>query len=196
MVIIALFASCTKQNFIDTGKANPHFNGTVLSYLKSDNYNWDLTVQMINRAGLNDLFDGRDPANPTITFLGPTKFSILRYMLNNGYATVNDVPVQTCHDLILKLVIKGKYLKADIPKGTPFTPSRSGGKLLPTLGGINVFLYTFTQPLGGVAGAGPTYLYLESEDGSVQQDIASADIQPTNGVVHSLHYNYTLGDIQ
>ncbi len=203
-ILASLFSSCSKDNFIDTGKANTKYNGTILTYLKGDKFNWDLTVEMINRAGLNNLFDGKDAAHPVITFVGPTKFSILRYMLQNGYDKVTDIPVDDCKDFILRHVIDGKKLKADIPKGratllddtvVPSVFDRSGGVLLTSIQGTKIFLYTFTQSFAGVANAGPTYLYLESENANVKQDIASADIEPTNGVVHSLHYNYTLGDL-
>lgn len=193
LLLLAGFSSCTTEdNFIDTGKANGKFNGTMLAYLKSDKYNWDLTVEMIARAGLNDLFDGKDAAHPAITFIGPTKFSILRYMLQNNYATVAAVPVATCKDLLLRHVIDGKKKAAEIATGSPIP--RKGGVLLPTVQGTKLFLYTFKGPVGGVAGAGPLELFVESENANFRFDIASTDIEPTNGVVHSLHYDYTLGD--
>ena len=46
--IIALVWACdTEQKVIDTGVSNPYFDGTIMDYLRSNDKNWDLTVEMI-----------------------------------------------------------------------------------------------------------------------------------------------------
>ncbi|MFR5656607.1 MAG: hypothetical protein ACLUDU_00780 [Butyricimonas faecihominis] len=55
---------------------------TIVRYGSShtDAYNWDSTILVIERAGLVDLFDGKDPACPEITFFGLTIFLIIIYV--------------------------------------------------------------------------------------------------------------------
>ncbi|PXX95386.1 hypothetical protein DF185_21960 [Marinifilum breve] len=190
--------SCQKQDFIDTGKANGVTGVSILEYMKTDSYNWDTTRLVIERAGLTELFDGNDPDHEQIVFLGPTNLSILRWMLDMDYMKVSDIPVEECKSMILKHVIDGRFLKDDIPKGVKYP--KEGGEDFDTLGDNKLWLYTFTLPYGGIPDAGPTFLYVGSYnlvDGTINVvvDIASHDIQCTNGVVHSLHYNYTFGDI-
>nr|WP_288215268.1 hypothetical protein [uncultured Butyricimonas sp.] len=70
--VLAGFAACdTRQDVIDTGISSPYFEGNMMEYLRSDAYNWELTVQMIERAGLTDLFEGRVDSLSEITFLLP-----------------------------------------------------------------------------------------------------------------------------
>lgn len=58
--IIALVWACdTEQKVIDTGVSNPYFDGTIMDYLRSNDKNWDLTVEMIEHADLTDLFEGQ-----------------------------------------------------------------------------------------------------------------------------------------
>ena len=38
--------------------------------MRGDTYNWELTVQMIEHAGLTDLFEGKVDTMPVITFWG------------------------------------------------------------------------------------------------------------------------------
>ena len=56
-IITLVWACDTEQKVIDTGVSNPYFDGTIMDYLRSNNKNWDLTVEMIEHAGLTDLFE-------------------------------------------------------------------------------------------------------------------------------------------
>ena len=70
--LAAWFMSCDpKQDVIYTGVSDPHFDGTMMDYLRSDERNWDLTVEMIERADLVDLFEGQVDTLPEITFFAP-----------------------------------------------------------------------------------------------------------------------------
>ena len=66
-ILFVLSACDTKQTIIDTGISNPYFDGTMMEYLRSDNYNREKTVEMIEHAGLTDLIDGNGNTLPTIT---------------------------------------------------------------------------------------------------------------------------------
>lgn len=61
--------------------------------------------------------------------------------------------------------------------------------------GNRFWIYSFQDSYNDVAGVGAIVLFIKALDNRGKHiDIASTDIEPTNGVVHSLHYNFTLGD--
>ena len=111
LLMVFIGSACTKENFIDTGKASGIFDGNILEYMKNDPYNWDSTVVVIEWAGLTSLFEGKDAQYPEITFFGPTRLSILRYMLNNGIERIKDVEPQVWKEMMLRYVISGKHMK-------------------------------------------------------------------------------------
>ena len=74
-VLLFLVGCDTKQNVIYTGVSNPYFDGTIMDYLRSNKGNWELTVEMIERAGLVDLFEGNDESVPEMTFWAPPSYS-------------------------------------------------------------------------------------------------------------------------
>ncbi len=208
LLIISVFTSCdTDQVVIDTGKANPNFPGNMMEYLRSDKYNWELTVQMIEHAGLTDLFEGKVDSLPMITFWGPKSHSILRFMLdsqhkdpsNGVFLSVSDIPVEMCRDFILKHVVKGKYIKDEIAfRNKEYyiaAPEQDGGTDFTCLGGNMVRAYLEKSAYAGVPDAGPVIMKLFSLDLQREVPMATPDIQPYNGVVHALYYGYEFGAI-
>ena len=162
LLMVFIGSACTKENFIDTGKASGIFDGNILEYMKNDPYNWDSTVVVIEWAGLTSLFEGKDAQYPEITFFGPTRLSILRYMLNNGIERIKDVEPEVWKEMMLRYVIPGKHMKDSF-----------------AVGDIDV---------------GAATLHIQSIDtGYSIVMIASADIEPDNGAVHSLVYGFTFG---
>ena len=152
---------------------------------------------MIERAGLVDLFSGKDSAYPEITFLGPTNHSIRRWMLDNRFSSLQEVTPEQCRELLLRHVIKGKYMRNDIPRGTQLSNQQQGegGLVFKSIGGANLWLYTFQEAYSDIPGTGPVYIYMFSLDYSRNINIVSADIEPDNGVVHSLGYDFKLGQL-
>lgn len=198
--------ACTKQEVINSGIASPYFGGTMMDYLRSDKYNWELTVQMIERADLTDLFEGRVDTLPEITFFAPPSYSILRFLYESqentnpdeNYQAVKNMSVKLCREYILKHVVKGKYLKKDIGYRNQAYPindeQQDGGTWFRCLGGNQIIAYQETTEYGGVPNAGAILLRVYSPAyGTVP--MASPDIQPKNGVVHALNYSYSLGNI-
>ena len=113
--IVSVLAGCDpKQEVIYTGVSNPYFDGTMLDYLRSNEKNWDLTVEMIERADLTDLFEGQVDTLPEITFFAPPSYSILRYLWDNDMESVSELAPEFCRQTILNHVVNGKYLKAEI----------------------------------------------------------------------------------
>lgn len=201
LLIPCLFA-CTKQKVIDTGISSPFHKGTLMQYLRGDDYNWKLTVEMIERAELTSVFDGQVDSLKEITFLGPTSHSILRYLYVNNLDSVSQLSREFCKETLLKHIIKGKYLKEQIPfrdmQYYIFAPEQPADRYLKlkTLGGIEIRAYLQQGDFSEhVPGAGPVEMFLYSITGKTFIPLASPNIQPKNGVVHSLDYNYKLNNL-
>lgn len=200
-ILLTIQFSCTKQNIIDSGISKAHFDGTIMQYLRQDDYNWKLTVEMIERAGLTDVFEGRVTDLKEITFFGPTRFSILRYLYDNNLDSVQQLSPEFCKETILKHVIKGKFLKEQVPflnkqyLISTINQPASGYLAMHSLGAVELRAYLIKTPYKDVPDAGPVIMVLYSVTGKTQVPLASPNIQPKNGVVHSLDYNYLLNNL-
>jgi hypothetical protein len=205
LTVFAFFACETKENYIDTGISSGIYDGNMMAYFASNSYDWDSTALIIQRAGLEEMFTGNDSEYEQITFLGPTNHSIRKWMLGGKddnpirYTKISDIPVDECRTMILKHVLKNKIMKKDIPFINPlledYEAAQDGGIDLTTIGGNVVFAFRRKTDYGGVTGAGATELQLYSRAFYQRIPLASPDIECDNGVVHSLNYNYTFGDI-
>lgn len=202
MVLMAFVASCTKDNFYDSGVSNGRHDCSLLEYMEKDSYNWDSTVVLVRHAGeeMVRLFEGNDPAHPEITFFGMTNHSIRRYLLQNGLKRVSDLDPAWCKERLLRHVVDGKFYRKDFAPGEQPLGGSSigeGGTKVTTLGNTGFWGYTERQDYEGVQGIGYTKFYLYSlvPGNSRQLDLASPDIEPNHCVVHSLGYGFTLGDI-
>lgn len=83
LALLLCFActGCTKYDFVETGKAQSHLDKTMWEYFQTDDYNWSGLVLLIKRAGLEDLFQGKDAQyGSKFTFLGITNHSLRRYL--------------------------------------------------------------------------------------------------------------------
>ena len=186
IVLLALGGCSTNWNFENTGLAKEHFDGNMYEYLKSDSYNWDSIRLIIERAELVPLFEGEDP----ITFIGPTNHSVRKWMNNKFITSINDIDKDDRIKIVKDHLFAGKILRDDIPKGEYLT--QEGGDVYTTLSGKSIWMGLFYEDYGNVVEGGVRVIYLK---GNVTIDVASSNIQPTNGVVHSLSYNYVLGGL-
>lgn len=207
--MIAAFGSCTKYNYIDGGLSDGVHDCTMWEYFHKDSRNWDSTILMIERAGLRSLFDGTGEYNQ-ITFFGLTGLSIERHIQNHNkgmkptdpqyWRGVNDIPVAQCKDIIQKLVVPGRIMLKDVPRGTRFQVTEegitgwkeTGGKEYRTVGGGELFVWTQREAYDEVEDTGAFSLWIASrnQSGTNNDRIASTDIQTTTGVVHSLNYDF------
>lgn len=193
-VLFCLFIACSDYNFVKTGLSNGVFEGNMLEYMQAHPYDWDSTVLMIKRGKLEYLFEGKD----SITFFGPTNHSIRRYMLNNNIDMIDDMDEEFCREIILRHVLKGKKMRDEFAEGLQPNDDSvigKGGERLTLMGGNNIWIYTFKDSYAGVEGAGPVVLRLSSIEMNKKINVASTNIEPNNGVVHALGYDYTLGEL-
>ena len=198
-IVLTIVSCTTDYNMNNTGLANGKFDGTMYDYFHSDSYNWDSLIIMIDRAGLQDLFNGEVEGYEEITFWGPTNNSIRRWMLEGGTGVprrLKDLSPEECRKYVMGHVVKGKTMLNDIPRGTINMGSVSGGMTMYGEDNKNeMWVYTEQLPYNGVIDVGAVIIKIRSMRTLVDIDIASCNIEPTTGVVHSLHPNYTLGEL-
>lgn len=198
LVSMTIVACETKYDMENTGIANGKFDGTMYDYFHSDSYNWDSLIIMIDRAGLQNLFRGEVEGYEEITFWGPTNHSIRRWMLEGTGKPerLEELSAEECRKFVMAHVVKGKTMLDDIPRGTIGQNTTSGGMIM--TGGDNdnqMWVYTEQRPYNNVIGVGAVVIKIRSLRTLTDIDIASCNIEPTTGVVHSLHPNYTLGEL-
>ena len=94
LLFIGCLTACTDYDFVETGRAQAYHDTSMLTYLKRDSYNYSYLVHLIERAGLNDVFEGKSEYGNQITFIAPTNHSIRRYLLK----THAPLPVEDSND--------------------------------------------------------------------------------------------------
>ena len=184
---LALGGCETKQDWLDTGISSPYHDCSIMEYLRQDTANWQLTVALIERAGLTPLFEGQDEDYPEITFFAPPSFSILRYVWDraSGKDVGNQRPLteeEKNHPERLVQALDPDWCREMVMRHVV----ESGNRLR---------VWREKSDYGGVSGAGAVTMYLYSFDAMQNVPLASPDIQPLNGVIHALNYNYVLGKI-
>ena len=183
-----LFAVCSCDDYFhDSGLADGKHDCTMWEYLNTQPQDWDSTVLLIERAGLVDLFDGKDHEHPEITFFGVTDLSIEQFLLKTVdeedeplYARVDDIPVDLCREMLLSHVVPGKIMKEEFDyevKGT-----LTGGTMV-------------RSEYGGVPDIGAEGLSIHAMVSGQMASVASANIETRSGVVHSLSYTYQFTEL-
>lgn len=192
LIVAVLVSACEKQDVYDSGLADGRFDGSVLEYLESGTGRWDSIVVAIRHADLAEVFNGTDPQlKDGITFFGPTNNSIRQFLYKTVdadgevlYKCIEDMPVDLCRKMVLSYVVPQKMMKSEFDfenKGT-----LTGGTEVETLSGVKLRVYRIKSDYGTAADAGPVSMAFESLPSGHIANIASADIEPDNGVVHSL----------
>lgn len=207
-LLVSSFIGCTKYNQINTGVAQKKFPGNMYEYLHSNSYDWDSLLVFIDYLGLEDYFTGKKVGYEEITFFGPTNHSIRRkiyeksswpaptyeqvYAYHSVKEFIEGEGEEYCRQLILSHIVKGKYEVKDIPRGT--SDDKESGMILTSANESKFRIYSFQEPWEHTPEAGPVVLYIRGgKYMDTQIDVASTDIEPTNGIVHSLAYSFTLG---
>lgn len=207
-LLMAAFVGCTKYNAVDTGIAQKKYPGNMYEYLRSDSYNWDSLLVLIECTGLKEYFTGEKSGYEEITFFGPTNHSIRRkiyekyhwdfgtkiYDYHSVKEFVEGEGIEKCQKLLLGHIVKGKYEVKNIPRGTQ--ADSESGIVFTSAAGTTFRVYSFHEPYDDVPETGPIVLYIKGGVGMSRNiDVASTDIEPTNGIVHSLSYGFTLGEL-
>ena len=213
LCITANLSSCKKDDYyVDGGKAEAKFNGSILQYLESKPTEFDSVVQVIKLAGMEDVF-----SKENITFFAPNDRFIkqtiqlinpdLRFRYLDTIKTLSDIKPEIWRKYLMRYVFKGSYLLADYPQ-----IDLQLKNLFPGQNYLSYNEYVFNIGLIYNDANGITYIgYRElafhyipdvstPNDNWVRGEVSSTDIQPSNGVVHTLAYSgfnpfgFSLGD--
>ena len=154
---------------------------------------------MVRKAGLADLFDGKDPDCPQMTVFGLTNLSIVQFLLRTTdeegelvYRSVADMPDALCREILLSYVIAGRHVRVDFPYEVQGT--LEGGTVFETLNGLDLRVYRVKgswQGMPDIGADGIGFHFLES--GHTWHG-ASGDIMTDNAVVHSLSTTFQMVD--
>ena len=87
-VLFTLTSCDTKQEWWNSGISSPYHDCSIMEFLRRDSYNWELTVELIERAQLTNVFEGQVDSLKEITFLAPQSYSILRNLYDNNLEKV------------------------------------------------------------------------------------------------------------
>lgn len=197
LIIIPLFllGGCEKYDIIDTGLANRVYDGTMWEYFHTNHYDWDSMIVAIEYADVKHVFDGTDPEYGEITFFGITGWSVKRFIRNTRdgdgkrkYSRLTDVPAGLLREMILSHVVKGKIMKEDVAyekKNTQLSET-----VVTTLTGKQLCIYRTRSDFGNMADAGAEGMGINALASGYKAGVASAGIRVSNGVVHSLQYEY------
>lgn len=223
-MLIVTVSSCSKDKYYkDGGLANPKFNGTILQYLQSKPQ-FDTIAQVVKLAGMEDVFSKENITffAPTDEVIRRTIGQVFTNdpMLNRSTPTLNqqlyalhkdtiqklsDISPALWRKYLMRYMLKGSYYLKDFPQlDFNLRPLYPGGYYYgyngSDLSNIGVVFFTANT----VKYSGYRQLCIASvTDPSNPQNyyygaaaVASSDIQPTNGVVHSLAVYYPGADSQ
>jgi len=205
LLIIGIIA-CKKDYFVDSGVHNPNYPGTIYKYLKDKPALFDSLTQVIDIAGMKEVFDKDE-----ITFFAPANSSIHKavialneYLRSRGQDTVvnlNQVKPEVWKEMLELYIVKGKYTLKDFPQLDTTEVDAYPGQAFTSLNGRAMNIGVIHNDAGGVKYAGYRQLYYSyiydlsnPKLGLINVPVASSDIQPYNGSVHVLQFKvHTFG---
>lgn len=197
-----LVSGCQKSDyFINTGKQNAEFSGTVFEYLKSKP-GFDSITKIISLAGLTDVFNKEN-----ITFFAPadscvklTLNSLNQVLVRSGKQEVTrleQIKPEVWKRQICRYMFKSVKSMNDFPQLDPSNLSAYPGQIYASYQGDLMNVGVIYNSAGGVMYAGYRQLILSYIPSiSAPRDynswfsvtVASVNVKPTNGYVHVLKY--------
>lgn len=201
-----LLTACKKNYYNDTGKHNGTFNGNVWEYLKSRPDYFDSLTKVIRLAGLENALQ-----NEEVTFFAPADSSINRTIkvVNSLLKTLGRPEIRRLEQIkpevwrkqLSRYLFKGKKSMNDYPQLDTANISAYPGQIYASYDGLLMNIGVVYDDAGSVRYAGYRHLKLSFIPSATtprdyaswfSADIATVNIEPTNGFVHvimySLHY--------
>lgn len=211
-------SACTNWNYIDTGVHDPneHTSKSMMQYLTEHPNNFYLTTAIIQRAGLTELFEGKDPEHPKVMFIAPTKYAIMAGMIRKGYAKtplkdkegkidsfdfltdVQNIPPDVCKSIILSYTFDKVYLRDEFPQGKRGEGNNlmQDGEVLTSINGNKVWFYRQATAYGIYSNIEVNTIIGIEMDTKSDLYLASTDITVKNGVVHANVDGFMIKDLK
>lgn len=122
-LVMMSISSCQKQDdyYMDTGLANPYFEGTIMDYMKAQPFYFDSIALVAKLAGMDSLL-----RTDTVTFFAPTDRTILRLIKETNeelyklrydtIKTLQDVPDNIWRKFLSRYIFHGANQLKDYPQ--------------------------------------------------------------------------------
>ncbi len=209
--------SCTDWNYIDTGIHDPnqHINQTMYSYLSENTKQFYLTTALIERAGLRNLFEGKDASHHNIMFIAPGKYAVMAGMIRKGYAKtvvkdkdgkldfdylkdIENIPVDVCKSIILSYTFDKIYLRDEFPEGRRGEGPEfgEGGEVLTSINGNKIWFYRQKTAYGNFTDVPVNTIIGIEVDSKTDLYLQTTDIKVKNGVVHGNVNGFIIKDLK
>lgn len=150
LILCLGFTSCGDDDTADDPKS--------ITDLASETANLSSLVAALDAADLVSTLSGTGP----FTVFAPTDDAFAKFLSDNGFAALSDVPKEILTSILLNHVVSGKVLSTDLSTG-----------------------YVESSATG--AGDNPMNMYI-STDGGVRingvSSVTTADVDASNGVIH------------
>ncbi|TKC05146.1 fasciclin domain-containing protein [Pedobacter frigoris] len=211
VIAIGLTTGCKKyEHYLDTGTTTPTYNGSIMQYLESKPLNFDTLTQVIKLAGMEDVFK-----NENVTLFAPQDPSIAKsinrlnaYLSSAGkdsVKTLSDIKPKAWKEILSMYVFKGTNRLKDYRQvDTLALDTYSGqGYLSYNEKPLNIGV-VYNDAVNGsvtIKYAGYRQLMIsyipdlsKPKSNWINASISSSDINPSNGIVHSIKFaNHSFG---
>ncbi len=169
MSILVLLFSCEIQENFDYEHApdNSKLNMSALAYIKG-NESLSMFAEAVERTQFASFYEGATPA----TFIVPNNQAFTAYLKENGYATIDAIPLP-----ILKNILRYHIVKSVVNFNDPaLAPSNRPIAYTTENGQIMYLSHT------------STYVGLINEGTNRQWQIRTSNLVPDNGVIHVVNF--------
>ncbi|NND61855.1 MAG: fasciclin domain-containing protein [Flavobacteriaceae bacterium] len=152
------FVSCSNDD--DNGPNQNDVEGTIADFVSNDS-DYSSLLAALEKAGLVTVLDGTDE----FTVFAPNNAAFDAFLTANGFASINDVPVDLLTNVLLNHVVNGGVESTQLSTG--YINS------LATFSDTDFNLSLFVNTASGVSINGVS-------------NVTTADINTTNGVIHAV----------
>jgi hypothetical protein len=205
-VLLTNLTGCQKKYLDNTGVHEAKYDGTIMKYLDDKPEYFDSLAKAIRLAGMESLF-----SDSIVTFFAPPSQCIMasvyrlnQYLYLRGLDTVLDlkqIDSSVWRETLSEYVLRGRFVQKDFPQLDTTQLATFPGQGYTTISGEPMNVGVIFNDANGIKYAGLRklcYSYIinpkDPAGGMINLIVSSADVQPTNGVVHVLRlHNYYFG---
>lgn len=145
----------------DDDDAAPMVENNSIAAIASRNPNFSTLVSALDRTGLVQTLDQNGP----FTVFAPTNAAFQEFLDDNGFNSLNDIPVDALREVLLNHVVNGTNLSTGLTTG-----------------------YVKTLGKGSASSSNTLSMFINTAGGNVRlngvSSVTTPDIVATNGVIH------------
>lgn len=179
IVITGMFTSCELQRNFEYVSSNPtaDLHMTAWEYISSHD-SLEMFEQAIDWCEMDNYFHD----DSVRTFIAPTNVAFTSYLSDNGYSSIDEVPVPILRNVIKYHIVNAKVTFTDpdlSPSNNPIAYTTENGQIM------------YLSHDGNYRG-------LVNQDTQNSWSIITSNLAPTNGIIHVLpsvvHFSEEAGD--